>query len=59
MSSLNKQISYKIATETQYGSMDFMDGNPKMIILHDYVKLVVDWLFRDGMLLNGNSWSKL
>lgn len=36
-----------------------MDGNPKMIILHDYVKLVVDWLFRDGMLLNGNSWSKL
>lgn len=39
--------------------MDFMDGNPKMIILQDYVKLVVDWLFRDGLLLNDNNVSKL
>lgn len=39
--------------------MDFVDGNPKMIILQDYVKLVVDWLFRDDMLLNDDSGSKL
>lgn len=36
-----------------------MDGNPKMIILQDYVKLVVDWLFRDSLLLNDNNVSKL
>lgn len=36
-----------------------MDCNPKMIILQDYMKLAVDWLFRDGLLLNDNNVSKL